>query len=462
MGEPKRAGRGASQRRSRERREQLLQAALALLEHGGAKAVTHRAVSQAAGVPPATAGYYFPAAGDLVTAAVAFHVQQRVDYLRAISASTQGRDPMPALEFARDTAERLATGRAYVTIADYEVVLEAARNPGFRPVANAARSDVEQLFIDYCRSIGAVNPGPAGRAHLALIDGLGLQQLAFGTAPVAIDTVADAFAALFAHHRASDAARERTRESLRAPLTAPLEPMRLPVDPESAPGASPGGGRGASQQRSRERREQLLTATIELFEAGGSKAITHRAVSQAAGLPPATAGYYFPQIEDLVAQAVEFHVRSRLDVMGSMIDSIRASVTTPLDLIEQSSRAMLHADAAVSTTHVELFLEAARRPEFRPIAAAARHDSEVLAADYSAQLGARDPAGAGSIALAFTDGVALRRLAVGGDEADVESMVDGLVALMHFFRASDAERQAIRESLGAQLPIRANGAATGP
>jgi DNA-binding transcriptional regulator YbjK len=448
MGEPKRAGRGASQRRSRERREQLLQAALALLEHGGAKAVTHRAVSQAAGVPPATAGYYFPAAGDLVTAAVAFHVQQRIDHLQAISASVQGRDPLPAIDFARDTAERLATGRAFVTIADYEVVLEAARNPAFRPVANAARRDVEQLFIDYCRSIGAVSPVHAARAHLALLDGLALQQLAFGSEAVDADTAGDAFAALFAHHRASEAERERTRDSLQVPLPAPLELARLPVHQEAAQGVAPG-GRGASQQRSRERREQLLTATIQLFEAGGSKAITHRAVSQAAGLPPATAGYYFPQIEDLVAQAVEFHVRSRLDVMGSMIETIRESVATPLDLIEQSSRAMLHPNAAVSTTHVELFLEAARRPEFRPIAAAARHDSEVLAADYSAQLGARDPARAGSIALAFTDGVALRRLAVGVDDGDVESMVDGLVALMHFFRATDAEQQAIRDSLGA-------------
>lgn len=62
----------------------------------------------------------------------------------------------------------------------------------------------------------------------------------------------------------------------------------------------PGGRARLSQERSRVRRDQLITAAATLFAEGGTKAVTHRSVSEAADVPLATVSYYFASIEQLV------------------------------------------------------------------------------------------------------------------------------------------------------------------
>lgn len=424
-------GRGASQRRSRERRDQLLHAALTLLERDGAKALTHRAVSEEAGLPPATAGYYFPAIDDLLTEALAAHAAERVAWLRE-QLDSLGDEVWSPATMAEVTAERVARGQLMTSVADYQVFLVAARRESFRPTAAAIRRDLEDLTIGYLARIGVVNVAHAARAHLALVDGFGLQQLAFGPEAVHVPTVAGAIGALFEYHRATDAEREHQRDLLREPFAA--GPQARPAgDP---PIAAPVHGRGASQQRSRERREQLLEAAIPLLESGGAKAVTHRAVSHAAGLPPATAGYYFPAIGELLTEAVDFHVRGRIANLARMMESIRDAVVSPLDLIELSSRYLAQGASGIGTTHFELFVEAARNPDFRPIAAATRRVFLGFAMEQLDRLGVTDPHGAARVYLAYVDGLALHRLAFGGgDEADIAVMVDSLVALVHHFRA---------------------------
>lgn len=61
-----------------------------------------------------------------------------------------------------------------------------------------------------------------------------------------------------------------------------------------------GGRARLSQERSRARREQLISAAARLFVDGGSKAVTHRSVSDAAQVPLATVSYYFSSIDQLV------------------------------------------------------------------------------------------------------------------------------------------------------------------
>jgi len=62
----------------------------------------------------------------------------------------------------------------------------------------------------------------------------------------------------------------------------------------------PGGRARLSQERSRVRRDQLINAAATLFAEGGTKAVTHRSVSEAADVPLATVSYYFASIEQLV------------------------------------------------------------------------------------------------------------------------------------------------------------------
>lgn len=64
--------------------------------------------------------------------------------------------------------------------------------------------------------------------------------------------------------------------------------------------APPGGRARLSQERSRVRRDQLVAAATALFAEGGTKAVTHRSVSETADVPLATVSYYFASIEQLV------------------------------------------------------------------------------------------------------------------------------------------------------------------
>lgn len=48
------------------------------------------------------------------------------------------------------------------------------------------------------------------------------------------------------------------------------------------------------------RRDHLVSAAARLFAEGGTKAITHRSVSEAADVPLATVSYYFASIDQLV------------------------------------------------------------------------------------------------------------------------------------------------------------------
>lgn len=61
-----------------------------------------------------------------------------------------------------------------------------------------------------------------------------------------------------------------------------------------------GGRARLSQERSRVRRDQLVAAAGRLFEEGGTKAVTHRSVSESAQVPLATVSYYFASIDQLV------------------------------------------------------------------------------------------------------------------------------------------------------------------
>src|SRR5580698_3447170 len=75
-----------------------------------------------------------------------------------------------------------------------------------------------------------------------------------------------------------------------------------------------------TQERSRVRREALLRAALELISEGGTRAVTHRAVSARAGLPPASTTYYFESIQQLTQEALRLHVAERVAELQALSD----------------------------------------------------------------------------------------------------------------------------------------------
>ena len=206
------------QDRSRHRREVLLRAAIGLLSESGAKAVTHRAVAERAGVPLASTTYYFASVQQLIEEALKLHVAERVAEIQGVAAAAAA-PGASAQDFAERLAEVLATAPTFVLVAQYQMYLEAARNPALRAAVADALGAFERLAAALLGALGAREPEAAAVAFVALLDGFALHRVARPRPPE------QEAAALFAAMRAMfldqvmDAgAREALYERLRRPL----------------------------------------------------------------------------------------------------------------------------------------------------------------------------------------------------------------------------------------------------
>ncbi len=211
-------GQSPRQDRSRRRREALLRATVELVSEGGAQSVTHRAVAQRAGVPLASTTYYFASVQQLIEEALKVHVAERVAEIQglAVAVSEPGAS---AAQFAERLAEALVAAPPGVLVAQYQLYLEAARNPALRPAVAEALGAFERLAAALLGALGARDPESAAVAFVALLDGFALHRAARPRPP------AQEAAALFAAMRAlfleqvmDDGEREAFYERLRRPL----------------------------------------------------------------------------------------------------------------------------------------------------------------------------------------------------------------------------------------------------
>lgn len=203
-----------------------------------------------------------------------------------------------------------------------------------------------------------------------------------------------------------------------------------------------------SQDRSRQRREALLAAAIELFAAGGSRAVTHRAVSKGAGLPPATTTYYFESIDDLISEALSSHVVSWVRTLGEFAD-------TPIDVdikLEDASALIITIFSIrppeVVAAQLSIYLAASRDQQLRDKAGQALTSLEQIAATLLEHLGISDPKTLSQSIVAAIIGSAVRRLSQREDDqaeaALLYSMIRSLVAAESMGEAQvDAALQAL-------------------
>ncbi len=149
-------------------RDRLIGAALELLAGQGSGAVTVRAVEVAAGAAHGSVRHHFGDLAGLRTAIVAALVDAE---LAPASGPIASDDP-----HLIDTLVRYWTGEgAPVTVARYEVLLDATRDPAVREAVTAARD----RLVDRIAALG-VEPGEAATL-LAMLDGIVLDALVRGT-----------------------------------------------------------------------------------------------------------------------------------------------------------------------------------------------------------------------------------------------------------------------------------------
>jgi DNA-binding transcriptional regulator YbjK len=213
------------QERSRQRREALLRATIQLLGETGAKSVTHRAVAERAGVPLASTTYYFESVHQLIEEALKLHVTERVAELQGMAAVALGAAGASAQDIAERLAGVLVSAPGPILAAQYQMYLEAGRNPVLQPAVAEALAAFEGLAASVLATLGARDPAGAAVAFVALLDGFALHRLARpGDPEREAAALFAAMRALFLEQVMDADDRDALHDRLRRPLGLPPGP----------------------------------------------------------------------------------------------------------------------------------------------------------------------------------------------------------------------------------------------
>jgi TetR/AcrR family transcriptional regulator, regulator of biofilm formation and stress response len=178
--------------RNEERRRQILEAAVRIIGRDGPSAVTHRAVAAEAGVPLAATTYYFSSKGQLFKEALTLSVQADLAELEAlVETLPPGLDDVG--RFAQEIAGFLVSQlrrRRTTVVAQYELVLEAAREPALRETARRSTDSYYRIFQEMLERAGSADPEGDARLLLAVLDGLLLEGLSAPRQEFTVDAVA--------------------------------------------------------------------------------------------------------------------------------------------------------------------------------------------------------------------------------------------------------------------------------
>ncbi|MCC7372956.1 MAG: TetR family transcriptional regulator [Chloroflexi bacterium] len=167
------------------RRQQLVDAATAILAASGFDAVSHRAVATAAGLPLAATTYYFATLDDLRAAALSQLGRAYVDGARRIAARMR-----PAQRTAEEVATllvALVAGDGHQTdpahlLTFYERYVQAGRHPALRGMVRGWTAELGLLAGVVLARSGYPADADLSRLLIAAIDGLLLDALIDGDA----------------------------------------------------------------------------------------------------------------------------------------------------------------------------------------------------------------------------------------------------------------------------------------
>jgi TetR/AcrR family transcriptional regulator, regulator of biofilm formation and stress response len=193
----RRAPRTRAEQRA-ERRRAIIDAALRIIASRGLPAVTHRTVAREAGVPLAATTYYFASKNEILSEALESLAAVEVERLEALTATVTAATASRA-DLAAALGEALIPDPAEAErtwLAQFEIYVEAARNPALRPAVIRWREAFVDLAASALRAIGAPEPERRAPIAVAAINGILLDRLrGVGTDPEG--TMADHLDALF-------------------------------------------------------------------------------------------------------------------------------------------------------------------------------------------------------------------------------------------------------------------------
>lgn len=177
------------------RREQLLRAAIEIAAEQGVAAVTHRAVTERAGVPYTSVSYFFGTIEQLGVEALQLAADDLIARLEALATDLAAGSVGPD-EIAHQVAQLLTLFPPSLELARYEVLLQAARSPERSEALARIIDTIHQVAEAALRAAGAPRPADGARAFAAMAEGFTLHHLV-SPRPDDVETAEQAYRALF-------------------------------------------------------------------------------------------------------------------------------------------------------------------------------------------------------------------------------------------------------------------------
>jgi len=165
-------------------------------------------------------------------------------------------------------------------------------------------------------------------------------------------------------------------------------------------------------------RERILRATLKLIAEGGVAAVTNRRVAAAAGVSLGSLTYHFASQAELLRESLLLYVQEetvRRERIAHELGREHLSVERVAQAVEQTIATAT--DIPQQIAELELHLHAARDPELRDASRRCFAAHEQIAAAALAALGVPDCERHAPKVVALMTGLAVRRLAEGGHDA---------------------------------------------
>jgi AcrR family transcriptional regulator len=176
-------------------------------------------------------------------------------------------------------------------------------------------------------------------------------------------------------------------------------------------------------------RERMLRATLKLIADGGVAAVTNRRVAAAAGVSLGSLTYHFASQAQLLRESLLLHVEEETARRRQIARELAGERPDARQVAEAVERLVaIPAEIPQQIAELELHLQAARDPELREASRRCFEAHEQIASAALSALGIPDEERHAPTVVALMTGLAVRRLAGGGQDAHGTS--EALLALL--------------------------------
>ena len=158
-----------SGKRRNPRRQEILEATLRVIGERGVSGVTHRAVAQEANVALASTTYYFDSKDALVEEALELMIERSIEYVRRYTACPSQISQAELIDRMVSFADAQINDPHAFVFAQWELMLEAAREEYLRPLARRWTIAYMDGFNHVVRCAGL--PEPAAEVIANFVEG---------------------------------------------------------------------------------------------------------------------------------------------------------------------------------------------------------------------------------------------------------------------------------------------------